>query len=133
VKRFVLALVMILIAGCGFVQQEAAAIRKRTAQESAAIKRIQVTTRDHVRRHPDATVLGKVQGYCLADTPDEDTVASGASLKEAAYQKYGAKVDAIVKVQAWYVPTDDSMTAADDPLDPAGFFECEGAAVTFQK
>lgn len=132
-KQLVLALVMISIAGCGFVQQEAAAIRKRTAEENAAIKKIQVTTRDHVKRHPDATILGKVQGYCLADTPEQDTAASGASLKEAAYQKYGAKVDAIVKVQAWYVPTDDSITAADDPLDPAGFFDCEGTAVGYAK
>ncbi|MGH7947824.1 MAG: hypothetical protein ACREQF_01160 [Candidatus Binataceae bacterium] len=132
-KRLVLALVMISIAGCGYVQKEEAAIRKRTAEENAAIKKMRVTTRDSFRAHPDATVLGRVQGYCLADTPDQDTAASGASLKEAAYQKYGAKVDGIVKVRSWYVPTDDNITAADDPLDPAGFFDCEGTAVTFQK
>ncbi|MGH7864699.1 MAG: hypothetical protein ACREQB_06905 [Candidatus Binataceae bacterium] len=132
-KRLVLALVLFSLAGCVYVKNEAAAIRKRTAEEDAAIKKIRVTSRDHFSRHPDATVLGKVQGYCLADTPDQDTVASGASLKEAAYQKFGAKADGITSVRSWYVPTGDNLTAADDPLDPAGYFDCEGTAVTFQK
>jgi len=133
VKRLVLVLMMISLWGCVYVEKEAAAIRKRNAEESAAIQKMRVTASDRVPGHPNYTELGKVQGYCLADTPEVVTQASGRSLKEAAYEKYGNRVNAIVGVRSWFIPSDDSMTAADDPLDPVGYFQCEGMAVSYQK
>jgi hypothetical protein len=133
VKLSVIGLLTLMMAGCVWVQQEAAQIRRRTAEEDAAIRKIRVFVSDRVPGGREYTKLGRVQGYCVADTPLYDTTASGGSLKEAAYKKYGTQVDAIVNVQSWYVPTSDTGTYADDPIDWAGYFECAGDAVTYKK
>jgi hypothetical protein len=133
-KRFLLALaIAIALCGCGEEQhldQDVAQLHQQQDALSAAIKRIQVVSKDTVKGHTQYTKLGSVQGYCF-NTPNSTSgeVVHGDGLRAAAYRKYGDRVDAIVGTTIYFVADDGA--AVSEPYTEGGYFECAGTAVHF--
>ena len=133
-KRFLLALaIAILLAGCAEDQrldQEVTQLQEQQDALGAAIKKIQVVSKDTVKNHPQYTKLGSVQGYCF-NTPNSTSgqVLHGDGLRAAAYRKYGEQVDAVVGTTIYFVA--DDASAASEPYTEGGYFECAGTAVHF--
>ena len=133
-KRFLLALaIAIALGGCGEEQhldQDVAQLHQQQDALSAAIKRIQVVSKDTVKGHTQYTKLGSVQGYCF-NTPNSTSgeVVHGDGLRAAAYRKYGDRVDAIVGTTIYFVADDGA--AVSEPYTEGGYFECTGTAVHF--
>src|SRR5262249_10592318 len=100
-----------------------ARVRARDAAMDAATQRMIVERSDRVPGHPNVVELGKVEGYCERTPEGNQQIIEGDSVKEAAYRKYGDRVDAIVGASAHFVPTGDRSGD--------GHFECTGTAVSF--
>ncbi len=125
------AAVLIGLAGCGEVKHEEAEIQARDAAMNAATKRMIVVTGTEIPDHPAYARLGPVQGYCEKKPNGDDQVIAGDSMKQAAYRKYGDRVDAIVQATAWFVPEGGMTSGVYEPYTPMGHFECAGTAVSF--
>jgi hypothetical protein len=126
----VVATAFLTLAGCAGVQQDVSQLQQQQDALSAAIKKIKVVSRANVKGNPPYTTLGPTQGFCF-NLPNSTggQVVHGDGLKAAAYRKYGAQVDAIVKTNIWFVP-DDSYDNF-EPYTEGGYFECAGTAVHF--
>ncbi len=123
--------ILLAAAGCGEVKHEEAKIEARDAAMDAATKRMIVVVGVDVPGHPGYTTLGPVQGYCEKKPNGDDQVIAGDSMKQAAYRKYGNRVDAIIQATAWFVPEGGMTSGVYEPYTPMGHFECGGTAVSF--
>jgi len=134
VKRLMLIIVALAIAGCAGVKQEDAAIKARNEAEEAAVKRIVVVEGDQIPGHPKYTELGKTQGVCVrAAWYDDDSSIDRIGFKHAAYDKYGDKVDAIIQVNSFFVVDNQSNgNGMSQPGSAAGHLNCQGIAVHFE-
>jgi hypothetical protein len=134
VKRLMLIIVALAIAGCAGVKQEDAAIKARNDAEEAAVKRIVVVEGDQIPGHPKYTELGKTQGVCVrAAWYDDDSSIDRIGFKHAAYDKYGDKVDAIIQVNSFFVVDNQSNgNGMSQPGSAAGHLNCQGIAVQFE-
>ena len=120
------------IAGCSAVKKAGEAIDARNEAEEAAVKRIVVVEGDQVPGHPKFTELGRVQGVCVrAPWYDDDSSIARVGFKRAAYDKYGDKVDAIIRVDSFFV-TDNQSYGIQEPGSAAGHLNCQGTAVHFE-
>jgi hypothetical protein len=133
-KRFLLALaITIALGACAGEQHLDSDVTQLHEQQdalNAAIKKIQVVSRDTVKGHPQYMKLGSVQGYCF-NTPNSTSgqVVHGDGLRAAAYRKYGDQVDAVVATMIYFVA--DDASAVSEPYTEGGYFECAGTAVHF--
>ena len=133
-KRFLMALgIAVAFGSCAqeqHLQQDVTQLHEQQDALSAAIKRIQVLSKDTVKGHPQYTKLGSVQGYCF-NTPNSTggQVVHGDGLRAAAYRKYGDQVDAVVGTTIYFVA--DDASAVSEPYTESGYFECAGTAVHF--
>jgi hypothetical protein len=117
------------IAACGPVLETHNAIHERDAAMEAATAKMIVTESSAVAGHPQYSSLGKVQGHCMTNASADDVIASGDNLKQAAYRKYGAQVDAIVDATTYHV--NDDYSAETPPDTKVGHYECQGTAIHF--
>ena len=133
-KRLMLIIVALVITGCADVKQEDAAIKARNQAEEAAVKRIVVVEGDQIPGHPKYTELGKTQGVCVrAAWYDDDSSIDRIGFKHAAYDKYGDKVDAIIRVNSFFVVDNQSNgNGMAQPGSAAGHLNCQGIAVHFE-
>ena len=130
-KRLLLIVVALVVMGCSEVKKEGAAIDARNEAEEAAVKRIVVVEGDKIPGHPKYTELGHVQGVCVrAPWYDDDSSIQRIGFKHAAYDQYGDKVDAIIKVDSFFVADNQSYGIA-EPGSAAGHLNCQGTAVHF--
>ena len=128
----IVALAALAVAGCSLFSKEDNSIKTRNDAEEAAVKRIVVVEGDQVPGHPKYTELGRVQGVCVrAPWYDDDTSIQRIGFKHAAYDKYGDKVDAIIRVDSFFV-TDDQSYGIQEPGSAAGHLNCQGTAVHFE-
>ena len=98
----------------------------------AAVKRIVVVEGTQIPGHAKYTELGRVQGVCVrAPWYDDDTSIQRIGFKHAAYDKYGDKVDAIIKVDSFFV-ADNQSYGMSEPGNAAGHLNCQGTAVHFE-
>lgn len=130
-KRLLVILAAIAIAGCAAVKQEGTAIQQSDATMNGATRPMIVTTGTDIPGHPSYTVLGPAEGYCEKTPRGDDQVIAGDSFKQAAYRKYGERVDAIIDSTGWFVENGDTSRVY-EPHTSQGYFECGGTAVTFQ-
>jgi hypothetical protein len=134
-KRLMLFIVALAVSGCAEVKQESTAIKTRNEAEEAAVKRIVVVEGDQIPDHPKYTELGPTQGVCVrAAWYDDDTGIDRIGFKHAAYDKYGDKVDAIIRVNSFFVPDNQTigMSGFSQPGTAAGHLNCRGTAVHFE-
>ena len=129
-RPVMLAILMVVLAGCSAVDQDITHMQEQQDALSAAIKKIRVSPGASLKGNPQYTALGRVQGYCF-NLPNSTggQVVHGDGLKAAAYRKYGDKVNAIVNTSIWFV-SDDSYGGF-EPYTEGGYFECAGTAVHF--
>jgi Ni/Co efflux regulator RcnB len=132
-KRLMLIVVAALaVAGCSAVAKEDASIKNRNEAEEAAVKKIVVVEGDKIPNHPKYTELGHVQGVCVrAPWYDDDTSIARIGFKHAAYDQYGDKVDAIIRVDSFFV-TDNQSYGIQEPGTASGHLNCQGTAVHFE-
>ena len=131
-KRLILIVVALVVMGCSAAKKEGAAIDARNEAEEAAVKRIVVVEGDKVPGHPKYTELGHVQGVCVrAPWYDDDSSIQRIGFKHAAYDQYGDKVDAIIKVDSFFV-ADNQSYGMSEPGNAAGHLNCQGTAVHFE-
>jgi len=131
-KRLILIVAAVVVAGCSAVAKEDASIKTRNEAEEAAVKRIVVVEGTQIPGHAKYTELGRVQGVCVrAPWYDDDTSIQRIGFKHAAYDKYGDKVDAIIKVDSFFVADNQSYGMA-EPGNAAGHLNCQGTAVHFE-
>jgi hypothetical protein len=121
-----------LAASCSIAADDGAEMKARNEAELAALQRIFVTRGSEVAGHSSFARLGGAQGYCDRDIERQDSVVSGDSMRQAAYRRYGDKVDAIVEANAWFV-VDGTASTAWATEGGGGHFDCSGIAVTFEK
>jgi hypothetical protein len=121
------------LAGCSMVEKEDAKIAASNAAEEAAVKRMIVAQGETIPGHPALTELGKVQGVC-GRPPAYDDASSYASvgLKHAAYDRFGDKVDGIIRVDSFFV-IGNAASATMEPGSSEGHLECRGTAVHFEQ
>ena len=132
-KKLMLIIVALALAGCTEVKKEDASIKTRNEAEEAAVKRIIVVEGDQIPDHPQYTELGHVQGVCVrAPWYDDDSSIARIGFKHAAYDKYGDKVDAIIRVDSFFV-TDNQSYGMSEPGSAAGHLNCQGIAVHFEQ
>ena len=126
--KWLLPILMLAVAACanGPVREEEAHVRARDAAMDAATQRMIVERSQRVPGHPNLVELGKVEGYCERTPEGNQQIVEGDSLKEAAYRKYGNRVDAIVGANAFCVPEGAR-------LGGGGPFQCTGTAVSFAR
>ena len=131
-KRLILFIAVLLVAGCSAIKKEDASIKARNEAEEAAVKRIVVVEGDNIPGHAKYAELGRVQGVCVrAPWYDDDSSIARIGFKHAAYDKYGDKVDAIIKVNSFFVADDQSLGIS-EPGSAAGHLNCQGTAVHFE-
>ncbi len=131
-KRLIVIIVALVVAGCSAVAEEDASIKGRNEAEEAAVKRIVVVEGNQIPGHAKFTELGRVQGVCVrAPWYDDDTSIARIGFKHAAYDKYGDKVDAIIHVDSFFV-TDNQSYGIQEPGTAAGHLNCQGTAVHFE-
>ena len=131
-RRLGFVLILLTVTSCGLVRQEGAKLKEENAATEAAVKRMVLVQGDTVPDHPKITQLGAVQGVCSRSPDYEDDSSSvRPGLKHAAYDKYGDKVDAIIRVDTWFVVGNEA-TAPGEPGNAEGHFECRGTAVHFE-
>jgi hypothetical protein len=128
--RMVLLAAALAFAGCADVKHEAAAIDARNAAMSQAVRKIVVVPAAAVPGHSSYTQLGVVQGYCERTPRGDQQIIPGDNLRQAAYRKYGPRVDAIVNTHAWF-EISPQASAVMEPGNSEGHFECTGTAVSF--
>ncbi len=129
-KALALIVLMVTVAGCGQAAKDEQAVRARDAAMNAAVAKMIVTREKSVPAHPNSTTLGNVQGFCRENPEADDRIPEGDNLREAAYRKYGDRVDAIVGAYRFFVPS-TTLSQAGDPMAKQGHFECAGTAVHF--
>src|SRR5260370_15884260 len=113
-KRSMLIIAAMAIAGCSAVAKEDASIKTRNEAEEAAVKRIVVVEGDQIPGHAKYTELGRVQGACVrAPWYDDDSSIQRIGFKHAAYDKYGDKVDAIIQVDSFFVADNQAYRIVD--------------------
>src|SRR5260370_8331725 len=118
-KRSMLIIAAMAIAGCSAVAKEDASVKTRNEAEEAAVKRIVVVEGDQVPGHPKFTELGRVQAVCVrAPWYDDDSSIARIGFKHAAYDKNGDKVDAHTRVNSFFL-TDNQSYAIPNPASPA--------------
>src|SRR5215472_15692580 len=133
-KQFLLALgIAIALGGCAeeqHLQQDVTQLHEQQDALSAAIKKIQVVSKNTVKGHTQYTKLSSVQGYCF-NIPNSTSgqVVHGDGLRAAAYRKYRDQVDAVVGTTIYFVA--DNGSAVSEPYTEGGYFECAGTAVHF--
>jgi hypothetical protein len=126
-------LLTLAIAGCSAVHNEDAKIAANNAAEGAAVKRMIVTQGDTIPEHPALTELGKVQGVCGRPPAYDDASSSAAvGLKHAAYDRFGDKVDGVIRVDSYFV-IGHAASAWMQPGSSEGHMECRGTAVHFEQ
>ena len=131
-KRLMLIVAAVVVVGCSAVAKEDASIKSRNEAEEAAVKRIVVVEGDQIPGHAKYTELGRVQGVCVrAPWYDDDTSIARIGFKHAAYDKYGDKVDAIIRVDSFFVADNQSLGIG-EPGSAAGHLNCQGTAVHFE-
>src|SRR5271156_6595848 len=131
-RRLILIIIALAIVGGADVKQEDATIKARNEAEEAAVKRIVVGGGDQIPGHPKYTELGQTQGVCVrAAWYDDDSSIARIGFKHAAYDKYGDKVDAIIRVDSFFV-TDNQSYGIQEPGTAAGHLNCQGTAVHFE-
>ena len=131
-RRLMLIITALAVAGCSAIAKEDTSIKTRNEAEEAAVKRIVVVEGDQVPGHPKFTELGRVQGVCVrAPWYDDDSSIARVGFKHAAYEKYGDKVDAIIRVDSFFV-TDNQSYGIQQPGSAAGHLNCQGTAVHFE-
>ncbi len=128
--RILLLAAALAFAGCADVKHDATAIDARNAAMSQAVRKIVVVQGAAVPGHPSYTQLGAVQGYCERTPRGDQQIIPGDNLRQAAYRKYGPRVDAIINTQAWFVISPQA-SAVMEPGNSEGHFECGGTAVSF--
>jgi hypothetical protein len=128
--RIVLFAAALAVAGCAGVKHDAAALDARNAAMSQAVRKIIVVHGAAVPGHSSYTQLGAVQGYCERTPRGDQQIIPGDNLRQAVFRKYGARVDAIVNTQAWFVISPQA-SAVMEPGSSEGHFECAGTAVSF--
>ena len=128
-KKLVLLVFVLAMVACGEAANVENKVEARDAAMDAATAKMIVTRGNSVAGHAQYTSLGKVHGHCMADPEADDIIATGDNLRQAAYRKYGAQVDAIVDASAYHVNDDFSPVAAS--TGGVGHFECDGTAVHF--
>jgi hypothetical protein len=128
--RMLLLAIAVAATGCAEVKQSATAIDTRNAEMNAAVHRMIVVQGREIPGHPSYTELGAVQGYCEKTPRGDQQIVPGDNMKQAAYRKYGARADAIINAQAWFVLSAQA-SAEMEPGSSEGHFECAGTAVTF--
>ncbi len=123
---------MAALAGCGQAGSYRTDVEAADAARDAAIKRMIVVPGTSVGGHPNYVTLGPVQGRCEQSPPTRDKAIEGESLRQSAYRRYGAQVDAIVGLRWWFV-TLESRRGAPYGARPLtrGYLECRGTAVSF--
>jgi uncharacterized protein YceK len=132
-RRLWFVLMMLAIAGCGAIRQESTKLKEENAATEAAVKRMVLEQGDQVPGHPKFTALGSVEGVCgRAPAYDDDSSSVSPGFKHAAYDKYGDKVDAIIKVDSWFVIGNEA-SAPGEPGNAEGHFQCRGTAVHFEQ
>src|SRR5229473_1015953 len=125
-KRLIVIIAALAIAGCSAVKKEGASIDARNEAEEAAVKRIVVVEGDQIPGHAKFTELGRVQGVCVrAPWYDDDASIARIGFKHAAYDKYGDKVDAIIRVDSFFVADNQSLGIS-EPGNAAGHLNCQG-------
>jgi hypothetical protein len=131
-KRLIVIITALVIAGCSAVKKEGASINARNEAEEAAVKRIVVVEGDQIPGHAKFTELGRVQGVCVrAPWYDEDSSIQRIGFKHAAYDQYGDKVDAIIRIDSFFV-ADNQSYEIKEPGSAAGHLNCQGTAVHFE-
>jgi hypothetical protein len=131
-KRLIVIIAALMVAGCSAVEKEDASIKTRNDAEEAAVKRIVVVEGDNIPGHTKFTELGRVQGVCVrAPWYDDDSSIARIGFKHAAYDKYGDKVDAIIRVDSFFVADNQSLGIG-EPGNAAGHLNCQGTAVHFE-
>jgi hypothetical protein len=128
--RILLLAAAVAFAGCAEVKQDAVSIDARNAAMNQAVRKIVVVPGADVPGHSSYTQLGAVQGYCERTPRGDQQIIPGDNLRQAAYRKYGPRVDAIVDTQAWFVISPQA-SAVMEPGNSEGHFECAGTAVSF--
>jgi hypothetical protein len=130
--RYILWLMLsAAIASCGALSREDSKIKMEDAHESATLQKMIVAKGDQVPGHPALIELGQVQGICgRAPIYDDDPSSASIGFKHAAYEKFGDKVDGIIKVDTWFV-IGNGASAVEEPGSSEGHFECRGIAVHF--
>jgi hypothetical protein len=129
----IVTIVTLALVGCGEVKKEDASIQARNEVEEAAVKRIVVVEGDQIPGHAKFTELGHVQGVCVrAPWYDDDSSIARIGFKHAAYDKYGDKVDAIIRLDSFFV-TDNQSAGISEPGSAAGHLNCQGIAVHFDQ
>lgn len=129
-SRIAILAAAIALAGCAHVRNRAAAIDSRNAAMSEAVRRIIVVSGATVPGHARYAQLGTVQGYCERTPNGDQQLIHGDNLRQAAYRRYGSRVDAIVNTEAWFV-IGAATSAEMEPGNSEGHFECAGTAVSF--
>ena len=131
-RRVTMFLLAAAITGCGMVSQEDAKIKARNEAEDAAVKRMIAVQGDTIPGHPKLTELGKVQGVCgRAPAYDDDSSSASVGLKHAAYDRFGDKVDGIIRVDSFFV-IGNAASPVMEPGSSEGHLECRGVAVHFE-
>jgi hypothetical protein len=128
-KKLLLIGLVLVMAACGEAAKVENKVEARDAAMDAATAKMIVTRSNTVAGHAQYTSLGKVHGHCMADPEANDVIARGDNLRQAAYRKYGAQVDAIVDASAYHVNDDYTPEVAGTAA--SGHFECDGTAVHF--
>ncbi len=132
-RRLGFVLMTLAIAGCGIVRDEGIKLRQENAATEASVKRMVLVQGDQVPGHPKLTALGSVEGVCgRASAYDDDASSASPGFKHAAYDRYGDKVDAIIKVDSWFVIGNEA-SAPGEPGNAEGHFQCRGTAVHFEQ
>jgi hypothetical protein len=129
-SRILLLAAALAFAGCADVKRDAASIDASNAAMSQAVRKIVVVPGTAVPGHSGYTQLGAVQGYCERTPHGDQQIIPGDNLRQAAYRKYGPRVDAIINTQAWFV-VGNQASAVMEPGNSEGHFECGGTAVSF--
>jgi hypothetical protein len=129
VKRLSLLILAIIIIACGEAAKTEDSVRARDAAMDAATSKMIVTQGNDLPSHSPYVTLGKVRGHCLENPEANDIIATGDDLRQAAYRKFGGRVDAIVDAGAFHI--NDDYTPEAPPGSDVGHFECEGIAVHF--
>lgn len=130
--RIAILAAALALAGCAHVHNRAAAIDSRNATMNAAVRRIVVVPGATVPGHASFTPLGTVQGYCERTPNGDQQLLQGDNLRQAAYRRYGKRVDAIVNTEAWFV-IGPAASSEMEPGNSEGHFECAGTAVSFAR